>query len=235
MQVADTIRLAAEARSILSCPAQVELVVDGVPLEGDERTSMREAGAVPTFTCALDGPLSFAGAAGHEALLTIHSGLGTPGSPARRTTLRVAGSLRTIGREACTCCDEIRDLVGLDVTYALLVRSSPDGAPEERMRVPLAEFRSDVHQLNDGYLLRSAEHANLCHQEELRRAVSHRQQVRLREIVGVQLSGLTRDSVAVDWVDLDGAHRMHLDFPHPAVTTEELGMLLRHELHPGIC
>ena len=36
-------------------------------------------------------------------------------------------------------------------------------------------------------------------------------------------------------VDLDGAHTRTLTFPRPAPSTEELGDLLRRELHAGLC
>lgn len=235
MKVVDPVRLAAAARSILSCPASVELVVDGVTLAADEQTSLREAGGVPTFTCALDATLSFAGAAGHSALIKLTSGLGPRGSAERADTLHLAGRLRTAGREACRCCDEVRDVVTLDLGYALLVRPGSETTPEERLRVPLAEFRSEAHALNRGYLQRTAEHANDCHQDELRRAVASRHQVRLGHIVAVRLAGITPEGLELDWVDPHGGHREQLHFPHPAATPDELAHLLRHQLHPGIC
>jgi len=84
-------------------------------------------------------------------------------------------------------------------------------------------------------LTRSAEHANLCHQAELRRAVAAFTATPLGDVIGVQLVDLTCDGVAIEWVASDGAHRRQLRFQRPATSMQDLGEQLRRELHPGIC
>ncbi len=233
---------AATARSILSCPATVELSVDGVPqplagpLNGAEGLGLQDAGGVPTFLCVPESALSFAAAGGRNVLLSLRSGLsaGEPGMPDQWDTLVLAGSLRSVGIEACDCCDDTRDRVVVDVTFVLLTRTL-DGQTMDRCRVPLAEFRSPTHHLNRGYLQRSAEHACDCHQEELRRAVASLAGLRLDDVIGVRLSELTPYGAELQWVDANGAQLMGLDFPRPARSTDELGLMLRTQLYPGIC
>lgn len=234
-------RLAETARSILACPAGVELVVDGTPLaltaaDGSEALpGLRDREGTPTFVCGLDSALSFAGAAGHSALVKVTSALGVPGAPDRELVLSIAGRLRTAGREECGCCDEVRDIVVLDPGFVLLARVAADGSVTERARVPLAAFRSPAHQLNRGYLQRSAEHANDCHQHELRRAVAAFSGIRFGSVIGVQLADLTVEGAQLRWVDVDGAHSREIRFPWAAASADELGDLLRSQLHPGIC
>jgi hypothetical protein len=224
---------AAHARSILSCPASVELTVDGVahPLEDDQRLGLQDNAGVPTLLCLPGGVLAEAAQASRSVLLTLRSGLRDGGD---WDTLALAGSLRSTGHEACACCDDVRERVVVDVTFVLLTRTA-DGETTERCRVPLAEFRRGEHELNAGYLQRSAEHARLCHQEELRRAVAGRTNSRPAAIIGAQLAALTATGVRLEWVDAAGAHSASLDFPRTARTVEELGDLLRSELHPNIC
>ena len=57
--------------------------------------------------------------------------------------------------------------------------------------MPLPHFCSPIHDLNRGYLQRSVEHANNCHQDELRRAVSTTAGTPMKEVVGVTLTNLT--------------------------------------------
>jgi hypothetical protein len=233
----DPVRLAGAARSVLSCPAAVELVVEGVPhlLDGDDELAMQDLGGIPTFSSRPDSPLARAGAEHRSALLTLHSGLGRAGSPARRATLTLAGRLETSGREDCACCGEVRDVLTLDLNFVLLARGRDGSGPEQQLRVPLEEFRSPEHHLNPGFLQRSTEHANHCHQEELRRAVSTTTGTRDADVLGVALTGLTPDGVEVQWVDPEGSHSSRLVFPAAARTTAELGEMLRQELHAGLC
>jgi hypothetical protein len=100
---------------------------------------------------------------------------------------------------------------------------------------PVAALCSPEHHLNRGFLQRSVEHANGCHQEELRRAVSTTSGTRLSDVVGVTLTGLTPRQVEVQWVDLRGSPSQVLVFRPAARNTEELGELLRRELHAGLC
>jgi len=231
---------AATARSILSCPAAVELTVDGVPqpiddaLDGAGAFGLQDACGVPTFLCAPDGALAYAACAGRNVLLSLRTGLADEADPDGWETLVLAGSLRSVGTESCDCCADTRERVVVDVTFVLLTRALADGSLE-RCRVPLAEFRSPAHQLNRGYLQRSAEHACDCHQDELRRAVASLAGIRLGDVIGVRLTALTPYGAELQWVDGDGARIMALEFPHVARSTDELGLMLRTQLHPGIC
>lgn len=223
---------ASTARSILSCPAGVELAVDGVPhpLADEDRLGFSDCGGVPTFLCAADGALAYAALVGRNVLLTLHSAAGDTGWD----TLALAGSLRSTGREVCACCAEVRERVVVDVSFVLLTRAEADGTTT-RCRVPLAEFRSPAHQLNAGYLQRAAEHAGTCHHEELRRAVATRTGTPLAEVLGARLAALTPTSARLEWVDTDGGHAATIFFPRTARSADELGELLRRQLHPGIC
>ena len=107
--------------------------------------------------------------------MTVESGLGLPGSPERRDTLTLAGRLEVARAPGVRLLRRGADLVALDLNFVLLARypaaPTPQGRPETQYRVPLAPFCSPIHDLNRGYLQRSVEHANNCHQDELRRAV----------------------------------------------------------------
>lgn len=228
--------VAGTARSILACPAEATLVVDGVDdvLAGMDDLGMRDVGGQPTFSCLADTPLAEAARARRSALLTLESALGQAGSPEREITLTLSGRLETRGQADCECCGETRDVVAMDLNFALLARSRED-RPAQQLRVSLEHFRSPEHELNRGFLQRSVEHANACHQEELRRAVSTATGTRHAEVVGVTLTSLMPHQVEVQWVDLSGAHSHVCLFPRPARTAEELGDLLRHTLHAGLC
>lgn len=237
----DVHRLAAAARSILACPDEVQLVVDGVDditagLD-DERLEMQDHGGRPVFTCPADSMLALAATDRRGALLTLHSGLGPTGSSDRDASLILSGRLEAGGLEECHCCSEVRMRVSLHLDFALLTRGTdPDSAPEgSRIRVPLGAFASRAHDINRGFLQRSIEHANLCHQDELRRAIATRTNTRLGEVVGVHLADLRADGVELQWVDITGAHSAELDFGTVATSAHELGDLLRNELHAGLC
>jgi hypothetical protein len=235
----DPAQLAGQARSILACPAGVSLVVDGHPsvLE-DDALGMQDVHGTPTFSCPPGSELAVAAGHHRSALITLDSGLGAPGSDERRVTLTLAGRLETRGVEDCACCEETRHVVVLELNFALLTRPAPEGAedlPDQQFRVPLEHFRSPSHHLNRGYLQRSVEHANTCHQEELRRAVSTTTGTPMGQLLGVALADLSAARVQVSWVDVDGAHLADLAFPRTARTTAELGEMLRRELHAGLC
>ncbi len=234
----DVHRLAAAARSILACPADVHLVVDGVDDVtaglGDAHLEMQDHGGRPLFACPADAALAVAATDGRGALLTLHSGLGRPGSPDRGATLTLSGRLEATGLEECECCTEVRMRVLLRLDFALLSRAD-HGPGDARIRVPLAAFASAAHDLNRGFLQRSVEHANHCHQDELRRAIASRTSTRLGDVVGVHLTGLRPDGVVLQWVDTTGAHESQLVFPRPARSASDLGELLREELHAGLC
>jgi len=228
---ADLTAPATLARSILSCPSEVDLVVDGVPhpLADDARLPMQDLAGVPTFACTPGGALSRAGLEGLPAVVTVRSGLGPVGSPLRGASLALAGRLRHDERELCDCCAEVRDRLVVDLDLVAVVR---DG---ERRSVPVEDFLDPALHLNAGYLQRAVEHANDHHGDELRHAVAARAGVRPRTIVAVHLSDLTPRSVEVGWITADGGNRTVLRFPSAARTPEELGDLLRRALHPGLC
>lgn len=227
----DADEMAALARAILSCPAAVDLVVDGVdhPLADDSTLPMQDLAGVPTFACTPGGVLARAGEAGLPVVVTVASGLGDPASPEREAGLALAGRLRRTGAEYCDCCDEVRDRLVVDIDLVQVTRTG------ERSTVAVEEFLNPAYHLNAGYLQRATEHANSHHQEELRYAVAQRTDSRPRHIVAVQLSELTRRSVEVGWVTAEGGNRTVLRFPAAAGTPEELGELLRRALHPGLC
>lgn len=235
----DPAALAAVARAVLACPAGVNLVVDGVDDVlgdlGDPTTGgagelgMQDLAGVPTFSAPTGTRLVEAARRGRRALLTLESGLGARASHERDVVLTLGGRLASRGQDSCECCQEVREVVELVVDVVVLTRG------HDQVRVPVGPFGADVHVLNRGYLQRSTEHANLCHQVELRRAVATTTGTRLAEVVGVALADLSPEGVEVRWVDLDGAHARRLAFPHAARTPDELGDLLRSELHAGLC
>lgn len=236
----DAGRLAADARSILACPDTVSMVIEGEPhlLEEDQEVGVTDHRGTPTFLCPADSPLARAAATQRSALLTVTSGLGPPGGPERADSITVAGRLERTGLEHCDCCDEVRHVVSLDPRFVLLARPMPGavpGAPARQHRVPLDGFRSRDHHLNRGHLQRSVEHANDCHQDELRQAVSVGTGTRPGDLLGVRLAELTPSSVEIRWIDIAGAHRRVLSFPRTAGDLHELGELLRRGLHAGIC
>ncbi|CAB4721995.1 unannotated protein [freshwater metagenome] len=231
--VSDPHALAAEARSILSCPRGVSLVVDGCEhLLEHEHIGMQDLGGLPTFSCLPGSTLAAAGADRRGALVTIESGLPRQAADGT-TTVTVSGRLSTRGVEHCDCCDEERHVVVLEPGYVVLTRTA-DTRPRQ-LRVPLELFRSPAHHLNRGYLQRSVEHANDCHQDELRQALSRSTGTRPDLVIAVQLADLTPSGVQLSWVDHSGAHRTRIAFPRPARSTAELGEMLRRELHAGIC
>ena len=229
-------QLAAAARSILSCPADVNLVVDGVDdlMADQDRLGMVDDDGRPVLACPASSPLAEAAGAGRSALLTVTSGLGPAGSRTRDARLTLAGRLSVAGHEDCDCCGEQQVRVAIELSFVLLSRTLP-GAPEQQYRVPLEQFASPDLRLNRGFLQRSVEHANACHQDELRRAVAMTSGTRMGDIVGVRLGDLHAHRVEVVWVDTEGAHSRTIEFGRTARSSEELGELLRDRLHAGLC
>jgi len=232
----DPRQLAAAARSILACPAEVNLVVDGVDdLRADaDELGMTDADGRPMVVCPTDSPLAEAAAGGRSALLTVTSGVGPEGSGTRDARITMAGRLVIEGGRDCECCGEPRTQATIDLNFVLLSRTV-EGAPERQYRVPLDLFHSPDLRLNRGFLQRSVEHANQCHQEELRRAVAITTGTRMTDIVGVSLADLLPHRVDVQWVDPAGAHARTIHFGRTARTPEELGDQLRTRLHAGMC
>jgi hypothetical protein len=223
--------VAADARSILACPSTVSLVIEGEEHAIGEREELglSDHRGTPTFLCPASSPIARAAADNRSALLTVTSGLGPRGGIERADTLTLAGRLERTGAEHCDCCDELRHVVSLRLDFLLLAR------PEAQLRVPLEEFRSRAHHLNRGHLQRSVEHANDCHQEELRQAVSTGTGTRPGDLVGVRIARLSPADVKIQWVDASGAHEQVIAFARTARDLTELGEMLRRGLHAGLC
>jgi hypothetical protein len=226
------------ARSILSCPASAELAVDDHPSAGcDDELGLRDEVGVPTFTCRTTSAMARAAREGSRALVTLASGLGPPGAPERALTLTLAGTLAIGPLEGCTCCRDQRHDVVLDLDLVVLRGDGVgDGAGDGgQRRVPLAAFRSPALRLNRGYLQRALEHANDCHREDLDQVVVRLTGTPAEQLLDVQLADLTTHGTELSWIDREGGHRASMWFSRPARTVEELAVLLRRELHAGIC
>ncbi len=229
MPTTHSLRLASAARSILACPAEVSLVLEGdAQIVGDD-SGLTDRDGRPTFTCRPGSPIAQAAAARRSALLTVASGLGPRDGQEREDTLTLAGRLERVGLEACDCCQQVRHVVALEPNVVLLARA------ERQLRVPLEEFRSAAHQLNRGHLQRSVEHANDCHQEELRQAIAQGTGTHPSALLGVRIARLSPADVVVQWVDETGAHEQVIAFARSARDLAELGEMLRRGLHAGLC
>lgn len=219
------------ARSILACPESAELAVDGYPSIGcDDELGLRDEDGVPTFSCRSWSPMAQAGREGSRALVTLVSGLGEHRGTDHPLTLTLTGSLVIGPLESCTCCGEERHDVVLELDFVVLTRGGGD-----QRRVPLQAFRSPGLRLNRGYLQRAMEHANDCHREDLGQVVTRTTGTRSEQLLDVQLADLTTQGAELVWIDHDGGHRAAFWFSRPARSVEELGVLLRRELHAGIC
>lgn len=225
---------AATARSILSGPSAVRLVVDGVDdvlADVDERDGLplSDRDGVPHLSCAPGSLLARSAAQGHRALLTLE---GVPHSPTSAPELlTLGGRLVVAGRDACGCCTEER--VTVAVVVDLVVLTTPGGSRARHL--PVEDFTSPEHRLNAGFLRRCAEHTTTGHQEELRYAVAALVDRPVQHVAGVFVSDLTPAGVRVSWVDAEGAHVRDVRFPRTARTPDELGELLRRELSAGLC
>jgi hypothetical protein len=219
------------ARSILACPDGAEVAVDGFPAVGcDDELGLRDQDGTPTFSCRSNSGMADAGRASSRALVTLVSGLGPVGGPDRELSLTLAGRLGIGPLDSCTCCGEERHDVVLDLDFVVLGRG--DG---ERVRVALREFRSPALRLNRGYLQRALEHANDCHRDDLAQVVARTSGTPAEHLLDVSLAELTNHGAELSWIDREGGHRVTLWFSRPARSVEELGVLLRRELHAGIC
>src|SRR5690349_24091713 len=109
-------QLAAAARSILSCPSDVNLVVDGVDdlLADRDDLGMTDDDGRPVLACPTDSPLAEAATNGRSALLTVASDLGPVGAATRDARLTLAGRLFVEGHQDCECCGEARMQVSID-------------------------------------------------------------------------------------------------------------------------
>src|SRR6478752_1589027 len=227
----DPTLVAADARSILACPSTVSLVIEGEEhaVDEDDELGLSDHRGTPTFVCLPSSPVARAAADNRSALLTVTSGLGPRGGRERANTLTLAGRLERTGAQHCDCCNELRHVVSLNLNFVLLAHA------ERQLRVPLEEFRSRAHHLNRGHLQRSVEHANDCHQEELRQAVGTGTGTRSGDLGGVRIARLTPSDVVIQWVDDSGAHEQVIAFARTARDLSELGEMLRRGLHAGLC
>ncbi|MFT4263791.1 MAG: hypothetical protein QM572_10445 [Nocardioides sp.] len=226
---------AAAARSILSCARDVELdIADVAHSLVDERLGLLDIDGTPGFLCPPQGVVAASGRDRSRATLMMTSGVrgaAPEGDPtATWSLLFLRGTLRSEGVESCTCCVDVRERVVLDLDTVEI--SDADG---RRVSIPVAEFHSQAHALNRGYLQRAAEHAREAHQHELREAVAELSRTDVDEILGAQLVDLTTWGTTLEWVDLTGSHQRPVWFPRVAETPADLAALLRGCLHPGIC
>lgn len=218
------------ARSILACPENADIAVDGFPtVGGDDDLGFRDEDGTPRFSCRTWSLMAHAGRVGSRALLTLTSGLGPVDGPDREISLTLTGRLAGGSLESCHCCGEQRQDVALDLDFVVLARG------KEQVRVPLRAFRASGLRLNRGYLQRTLEHANDCHREDLSQVVSRMTGTSTARLLDVTLADLTTHGAELAWIDVDGGHQTSVWFSRPARTVEELGLLLRHELHAGIC
>lgn len=222
------------ARSILACCTDAALTVDDYPAAGeDDDLGLRDVDGVPTFSCRSWSVLAHAGAAGSAALVTLSSGLGPDDDGDRAHTLTLTGRLRAGMVEDCRCCGERRHDVHLQVGLVVLTRAYGDG--HRQVTIPLRAFLDPALRLNRGHLQRALEHANDCHRENLRDVVTQRTDTVAEELLDAQMTSLSTSGVELAWIDREGAHRATVPFSRPARTVEELALLVRHELHAGIC
>lgn len=224
----DPAALAAHARSILSLPRSVSLVIEGAEHQLDEGVSLREDDGVPTLFAPLGSTVDLAAGAHRSVLLRLTGDLGPANS--RGSSLVIAGTLRQQGE--CAHGDAVR-VVTLDIGLVSLVIHGPDDV-ERHITVPMGHFRSPEHRLNRGYLIGCQRHANDCHQGELLQAVALATDTDLHELAAVSIKALEPTGLVLRWIDLTGAHERTITFPRPARHPEELAGLLSSHLHAGL-
>ena len=96
-------------------------------------------------------------------------------------------------------------------------------------------FRSPALRLNRGYLQRAARARQRLPREDLGQVVVRTTGTPAEQLLDARLSDLTTHGAELTWIDREGGHRVSLWFSRPAGSVEELGVLLRRELHAGIC
>jgi hypothetical protein len=218
------------ARSVLSCPASIVLRVGETDEEvRDEVHDVTcDVHGTPFFSASEGSALLAAAGVGVGAVVEVTSGLGAPGSRERRLTLVLDGRL-VVRDSACACCGDARSLVALEPATVTLYRDSL------AVPVEVAGFRDRRHVLNQGYLQRTAEHANDAHELELRSAMAATFGMPLQSLLAASLLRVDRSGVDVSWLDAAGAHTQRLDFLRTVSSPQELGAALRSHLHAGIC
>lgn len=225
----DPYSVAARARSVLACPSAADLRRDGLPVDlAEEVLGLDDDSGRPTLLCRADAALLTTAARREVVSLHLTSGVDV-GDPVRADQLHVTGRLALGAAERCgSCPDEHRVAVLEPSAVVLTVRG-------RSIPVPVADFLSDEHVLNRGYLARAVQHATTCHGEELRRAVSRRTGLPPARLLAASLDALTPAGVDLRWIDAEGAHSERVRFDPPAATPAELGELLRRHLDGGVC
>jgi len=209
-------RTASLARSVLDCPGEVRVRVDG-DVRGetsDAYLQLHDELGRPVLVCSLDETLALEAGSCVRVDLKVTSAL--PGEEA----LALSGRLLWARRETCQCCWETRDVVAVEIGRALL-ESGTSTLPID----PRALLEPGL-ELNEGFFWRSQAHVNLAHAEELRDAVSARFDVSRASLIGAQLVGLDPSGVEIQWVTDAGARAERLPFPVLATTTDEVRTLL---------
>lgn len=218
------------ARSVLSCPRSITLRVDdsspALEEEGYEVTT--DAHGAPVFSAAEGSGLLEGAHIGAEGVVEVTSGLGDPSSRERGLGLVMRGRLARRGAD-CACCGDLRALVTVDLHEVRLLRGTL------AIEVDLDEFRDRRHVLNQGYLQRTAEHANEAHEAELRTAMAATFGLPLRTLLAASLRKVDPHGVEVAWLDEAGAHTQRLEFVRTVSSPQELGAALRSHLHAGLC
>lgn len=226
----DPAALAARARSVLSCPLSVSLLVDGEEMLLDEGISLRDDDGTPTFFAPVASAVDRAAGEGRHALLRVTAQLDREGMPSEES-LVLAGALHLRGE--CHRGAHQR-IITFEVRLVSLVQPGSDDRRESHVHVPTSEFRHPSHRLNRGYLLSCMRHANGSHQDELVRALSRAAGITPDRIAGVSLVDLDPSGVELHWVDDRGAHVLPLRFRRRARSPEELAAMLSTELHADL-
>ena len=225
----DPYSVAARARSVLACPSAADLRGDGLPVDlGEEVLGLDDDSGRPTLLCRAESALLTTAA--RREVVSLHLTGGVDGEdPAQADQLHLTGRLALGVSERCGSCPEEHLVAVLEPSAVVLTvrgRATP---------VPVADFLSEEHVLNRGYLARAAQHATACHGEELRRAVARRTGLPPARLLAASLGALTPAGVDLRWIDADGAHSERVRFSPPAATPAELGELLRRHLDGGVC
>ncbi len=218
------------ARSVLSCPATITLrVADADAALDDESYDVTcDVHGTPVFSATDSSALLAAARAGAGGVVEVTSGLGAPSSRERRLVLALEGRL-AVRDAGCRCCGDPRSLVAVELTGVTLHRDALE------VPVDVTCFRDPRHVLNQGYLQRTAEHANDAHELELRSAMAATFGLPLQSLLAASLLRVDRSGVDVSWLDAAGAHTQRLDFLRTVSSPQELGAALRSHLHAGIC
>ncbi|MDR7251088.1 hypothetical protein J2X46_000060 [Nocardioides sp. BE266] len=218
------------ARSVLSCPSSiVRRVGDADDELRDETYDVTcDVHGAPVFSASDDSALLAAARVGLDGVVEVTSGLGHHSSRERRLTLLLHGRL-AVRDSGCACCGDPRSLVALELTDVTLHRDAL------AIPVDLAQFRDRRHVLNEGYLQRTAEHANDAHELELRSAMAATFGLPIQSLLAASLLRVEATGVDVSWLDAAGAHTERLDFLRTVSSPQELGAALRSHLHAGIC